>query len=156
MELLFILKKIPLLFPLIRDFPGGLDSQQSTCNAGKLGLIPGSGRSSGEGNGYPLQDSCLENSMDRGAWQATICGVTKSWMWLTLSLFTFLLIKTQCALVLSFSNFQSARLHQRHIIKLWSTGSLGLLHGTTVKSQVPQTFLGDGLNKCSEMYNYLR
>ena len=68
MELLFILKKIPLLFPLIRDFPGGLDSQQSTCNAGKLGLIPGSGRSSGEGNGYPLQDSCLENSMDRGAW----------------------------------------------------------------------------------------
>ena len=41
--------------------------------------IPGSGRSSGEGNGNPLQYSCLENSMDRGAWWATICGVTKSW-----------------------------------------------------------------------------
>ena len=41
--------------------------------------IPGSGRSSGEGNGNPLQYSCLENSMDRGAWWATICGVTESW-----------------------------------------------------------------------------
>ena len=71
MELLFILKKIPLLFPLIRDFPGGLGSKQSTYNARKLGLIPGLGRSSGAGNGYPLQDSCLENPMDRGAWWAT-------------------------------------------------------------------------------------
>ena len=42
------------------------------------GLIPGSGRSPGEGNGNPLQYSCLENSMDRGAWQATVCGITKS------------------------------------------------------------------------------
>jgi len=42
--------------------------------------IPGSGRSSGEGNGNPLQYSCLENSMDRGAWWATICGVTESWI----------------------------------------------------------------------------
>ena len=44
-----------------------------------LGLIPECGRSPGEGNGYPLQDSCLENSMDRGAWLATVHGVTKSW-----------------------------------------------------------------------------
>ena len=43
------------------------------------GLIPGSGRSPGEGNGYPLQYSCLENPLDRGAWQATVHGVTKSW-----------------------------------------------------------------------------
>ena len=70
-ELLFILKKIPLLFPLIRDFPGGLGSKQSPYNARKLGLIPGLGRSSGAGNGYPLQDSCMENPMDRGAWWAT-------------------------------------------------------------------------------------
>ena len=48
--------------------PGGSDGKESTCNAGKLGLIPGLGRSPGEGNGYPLQYSCLENSMDRGAW----------------------------------------------------------------------------------------
>ena len=47
------------------------------ANAGDLGPIPGLGRSPGEGNGYPLQYSCLENSMDRGAWQATVHGVAK-------------------------------------------------------------------------------
>ena len=51
---------------------------ESTCSAGDLGLTPGSGRSPGEGNGNPLQCSCLENSMDRGAWQATVRGVEKS------------------------------------------------------------------------------
>ena len=49
------------------------------ANAGDVGLIPGSGRSPGEGNGNPLQHSCLRNSMDRGAWWATVHGVTKSW-----------------------------------------------------------------------------
>ena len=48
-------------------FPGGLDDKESACNAGDLGPIPGSGRSPGEGNGNPLQYSCLENSMNRGA-----------------------------------------------------------------------------------------
>ena len=52
-------------------------------NAGDLGLIPGLGRSPGEGNGYPLQYSCLENSMGRGTWWATVHGVTKSWTWLS-------------------------------------------------------------------------
>ena len=51
----------------------------SAYNAGALGLIPGSGRSPGEGNGNPLQYSCLENSMDGGAWWAIVDGVTKSW-----------------------------------------------------------------------------
>ena len=49
-------------------FPGGSESKESACNAGDLGLISGLGRSPGEGNGYPLQYSCLENSMDRGPW----------------------------------------------------------------------------------------
>ena len=49
-------------------FPGGSDSKESACNAGGLDLIPGSGRSPGEGNGNLLQYSCLKNSMDRGAW----------------------------------------------------------------------------------------
>ena len=53
-------------------FPGGSDGKQSTCNAGDLGSVPGLGRYPGEGNGYPLQYSCLENSMDRGAWQANL------------------------------------------------------------------------------------
>ena len=51
-------------------FPGGLDSEVSAYNAGNLGSIPGSGRSPEEGNGSPLQYSCLENPMDRGAWWA--------------------------------------------------------------------------------------
>ena len=59
-------------------FPAGLDSKESACNAGDPGLISESGRSSGEGNGNPLQYSCLENSMDRGAWWATVHGVPKS------------------------------------------------------------------------------
>ena len=52
----------------IMGFLGGSDGKASACNAGVPGLIPGSGRSPGEGNGNPLQYSCLENSMDRGAW----------------------------------------------------------------------------------------
>ena len=49
-------------------FPGGSEGKASACNAGDLGLIPGSGRYTGEGNGNPLQYSCLENPMDREAW----------------------------------------------------------------------------------------
>ena len=52
-------------------FPHSSVGQESACNAGDPGLIPGSGRSPGEGNVNPLQYSCLENPMDRGAWQAT-------------------------------------------------------------------------------------
>jgi len=60
------------------DFPGGSDSKVSAYNVGDLGSIPGLGRSSEEGNGNPLQYSCLENSMDRGACYPTIHGVAKS------------------------------------------------------------------------------
>ena len=59
--------------------PDVSDGQQSTCNVEDLGSIPGSGRSPEEGSSYPLQYSCLENSMDIGAWQATAYGVAKSW-----------------------------------------------------------------------------
>ena len=59
-------------------FPGGSEVEASACNAGDLGSIPGSGRSPGEGNGNPLQYSCLENPMDRAAWWATVHGVAKS------------------------------------------------------------------------------
>ena len=58
-------------------FPGGSDSKESTCIAGDPGSIPGSGRSLGEGNGKPLQYSCLENPMGRGGWWATVHGVTR-------------------------------------------------------------------------------
>ena len=60
-------------------FPGGSDSKAPICNAGDSGLILGSGSSPEEGNGDPLQYSCLKNSMDRGVWWATVRGVAKSW-----------------------------------------------------------------------------
>ena len=58
--------------------PGGSDCKESTCSARDLGLIPGSGRFPGEGNVYPLQYSCLENSMKKGAWWVTVHGMTES------------------------------------------------------------------------------
>ena len=57
---------------------GDSDSKEFTLSAGDLDSVPGSGRPPGEGNGYPLQYTCLENSMDRGAWYATVHGVAKS------------------------------------------------------------------------------
>ena len=59
-------------------FPGGSDGKESACNAGDQSLIPGSGRSPGEGNGNPLQCACLGNPKDRRAWWATVDGVTKT------------------------------------------------------------------------------
>ena len=60
------------------DFPGGSTGKESTCNVRDLSLIPGLGRFPGGGHGNPLQYVDLENSMDRGAWQATVHGVAKS------------------------------------------------------------------------------
>ena len=60
-------------------FPCGSDRKESACNAGDPGSISGLGSSPGEGNGNPLQYSCLENPMDRGPWRATVYGVAKRW-----------------------------------------------------------------------------
>ena len=68
------IQKIMSLF----GFPGDSDGTASACKAEVLGSIPGSGGSPGEGNGYPLQYSCQENPLDRGAWWGTVHGVTKS------------------------------------------------------------------------------
>ena len=70
-------------------FPGGSEGKASACNAGDLGSIPGLGRSPGEGNGNPLQYSCLENPMDGGAWWARVHGVAKSRTGLNDFSFTF-------------------------------------------------------------------
>ena len=68
------------MMPVTKEgFPGGSDDTESSCIARDPGVIPGLGRTPGEGNGNPLQYSCLENSTDRGAWWAAIHGVTKSW-----------------------------------------------------------------------------
>ena len=63
----------------ILGFPSGTDGKESACNGGDLGSISGWGRSAREGIGYPLQYSCLENSIDRGAWQATVHGIAQNW-----------------------------------------------------------------------------
>ena len=70
-------ENLPLAM-LFLGFPDSSDGKESACNAGDSGLIPGWRRSPGEGDGYPLQYSGLENSMDRGAWWATVHGVAKS------------------------------------------------------------------------------
>ena len=69
---------LKIIYSPIIVFSSGSDSRESACNAGDPGTIPGLGRCPGEGNGYPLQYSCLENSMERGAWWATVHGVAKS------------------------------------------------------------------------------
>ena len=66
-----------LYFLILEVIPGGSFGRESACNTGDPGLIPGSGRSPGEGNGNPLQYSCLENPTGRGAWQATVHGIQR-------------------------------------------------------------------------------
>ena len=72
-------KVMSLLFNMLsRGFSGCSDGKETACNGGNPSSIPGSGRSPGGGNGYPFPYSCLENPMDRGAWQATAHGVAQS------------------------------------------------------------------------------
>ena len=68
---------------VFKGFPSGSDGKASACNAEDPGMIPGWGRSPGEGNGNPLRYSCLENPMDTEDWQATVHGVAKSWIQLS-------------------------------------------------------------------------
>ena len=94
--------------PVFLGFPCGWAGKEAACNAGDLSSIPGLARSPGEENSNPLQYSCLENSLDRGAWQATVHGVTKSWTWL--SNFHFHFSKYVCQ--------QSFKIHEKSLIKL--------------------------------------
>ena len=90
-------RKIPwrrdrLPTPVFLGFPGGSEGKESARSVRDLGSIPGLGRSPGEGNGNPLQYSCLENPMDGGAWWAIVHRVTKSWTRLSDFTFTFIYI----------------------------------------------------------------
>ena len=100
--------------PVFLGFPGGSDSKESICNAGDLGSILGSGRSSGEGNGNPLQCSCLENSMN------SVCGRKKSDTTEQLThtsldtfetMFEFLSLELPCNFILIFTLFQRGEFH---------------------------------------------
>ena len=92
----------PLLSP---GFPGGSDGKEPACNAGEPGSIPGSGRSLGEGNGYPLQYSCVKNSMDREARWATVhaVAVSDTTEQLTLSFPKFNTTLWHCLMILYFT-----------------------------------------------------
>ena len=90
----------------VLGFPGGSEAKASTCNAGDLGSITGSGRSPGEGNGNPLQYSCLENPMDRRAWLVTVHGFSKSRTRLSDFTFTcFVLVKKKQTNTLNIDGF---------------------------------------------------
>ena len=104
------------------NFPGSSDGKMSAYNCGGQGSIPGSGRSLGEGNGNPLQYSCLENPMDGGAWWATVFGVTKSRTQLSDFMFTFMVF-------LGFPGGASDKepTHQCWRQEMW-VGSLGWVH----------------------------
>ena len=73
----YSLGSVEAQFHALWGFPVGSEVKASASNAGDPGSIPGSGRSPGEGNGNPLQHSCLENPMDRGAWRETVHGVAE-------------------------------------------------------------------------------
>ena len=80
---------LPSILMRVQGFPGGSEVKVSACNVGDLGSIPGLGRSPGEGNVNPLQNSCLENTMDGGAWWGTVHGVAKCQTRLSNLTFTF-------------------------------------------------------------------
>ena len=109
--------------------------QNLAANAGEAGLIPESGRSRGEGNGNPLQYSCWENSMDRGAWRATVHGVARSPTWLNMHRQALL---TQCFMAVVWSRICSV-----------SQVCLYLLFSSKNRSAVDaQCNVGDSQGRC--------
>ena len=116
-------------YGLLDGLPRWLSGKESTSIVGDLGLIPGSWRTAGEGNGNPLQYSCLENPMDRGAWRATVHGVTKSWTQLSTSMHRLLdiyfiiwvIINTTLFCCLWYSSFGHWELIQLTPVSLWHT-----------------------------------
>ena len=83
------LHSVSIFLILLMGFPGGSVGKESACGAGDPSWIPGSGSSPAEGNGTPLQCSCLENPMDGGAWWAAVHGTTESQTWLTVLILIF-------------------------------------------------------------------
>ena len=106
---------------VLSGFPGSSDGKESSCNAGDPNLIPGSGRSPGEGTGNPLQYSCLLNSMDRKAWQATVHGATKSRIWLSDQKFHLQMSYLEWKWYVFFSNRNSPNTSLKHLKSIAST-----------------------------------
>ena len=117
------------------DFPGGSDGKASAYDAGDPGSIPGSGRSPAEGNGSPLQYSCLENPMDGGAWWATVQGVAKSRTRLSDFPFTFTLYH-----IYSFYLRKSWG-EKRHVDPLGQKGKPGIIRPVSTFKLTPTKLL---------------
>ena len=123
-------------------FPGGSEGKESACNVGDLGSIPGSERSPGEGNGNPLQYSCLENSVGTGAWWATVLGVTKiGQVWAT-NTFTFTMKISKVSKC--FNIFQ--------IIKILTLQVYNVLHGFTDSLKVILPHFEQWMVRCRVKY----
>ena len=101
-------------------FPLWFSSKEFTCNAGDTVLIPGSGRSPGEGNDNPLQYSCLGNPMDREAWQAVVHGVTNCWTWLI----SYKIIPLKSASYKGFPYFPGIHFHRRIALCVFLSGKI--------------------------------
>ena len=133
----------PPVRPYYVAFPCGSDSKESACSVGDPGSIPGLGGSPGEGNGYPLQYSCLENPMDRGAWRATIHGVSNSQTRLTLSLSYCRLGHSFCSSV-AYCNERDKRGNKEltcHVTKFWNwSSSLPSLLPPSLLLSIPSLF----------------
>ena len=123
------LEKERLLIPVFLGFPGDSNSKKSACNVGDPGLIPKLGRSPGGGHGNPLQYSCLEKPMDRGAWWATVHRVTESLTWLSSwahmhtedNCFSFQLARVILAAMFSFDFLFGVGFP--NLYKIWNSGS---------------------------------
>ena len=115
--------KILLLVCLrLLNFPGGSEGKESACNAGDSGSIPGLWRSPREGTGYPLQHSYLENSLDIGAWQTTVHGVTKGQTQLSNIHFTLPCLNTEIPKIIapqSYANWDTQLPYALYSDPLW-------------------------------------
>ena len=107
------------------DFPGGLVDKESAYNAEDLGSVPGLGRSPGEGNGNPLQDSCLKNSVDRGAWWAPVHEIAESDITEQLSL-------THCHCN-TYHKFSILKQHKCFLLQSWKAKAWNQLYWAKVK-----------------------
>ena len=135
-----------------KGFPGGSESKEPICSAGNPGFIPGSGRVPREGNEYPLHYSCLERSIDRGPWQATVHEVTKSLIWLSDEhLLTYLITESKCNgfKVLTYKN--SLVRQQTHWLDL---GIKSRVYGCRENSLEQHTARGAGDTKVEVMGNH--
>ena len=140
------LERFSLLPRSHMSFPGGSDGKESSCNAEDLGSTPGLGRFPGEGNGYPLQNSGLENSIDRGAWQATVHGSQSDRHDRATSTFKVThSLRSQLNWVRNQVQVQTRALGPYAVIDAYSRTNLGALQAVLNRWQLPTEVYLEGL-----------